>query len=166
MFFSSAELPAEQPKFKFNVFFLKILSTAWRIVFFLGKMPENLNIFIQLNSHRRRNVFLGLPSPPKRKSSVFFLASWPGNLFFGSSILLTLTSFFFTFFGYYLIVDSCHCTGIFSFSFLCILDCSLMLMMMMSLYNSLYNSLSLFPFAITWIFFPFSHFERSVLLKI
>ena len=40
MFFSSAELPAEQPKFKFNVFFFKILSAARGIGFFWGNIAR------------------------------------------------------------------------------------------------------------------------------
>lgn len=40
MFFSSAKLPAEQPKFKFNVFFFKILSAARGIVFFGGNIAR------------------------------------------------------------------------------------------------------------------------------
>ena len=40
MFFSSAKLPAEQQKFKINVFFFKILSAARGFVFFWGNIAR------------------------------------------------------------------------------------------------------------------------------
>jgi hypothetical protein len=55
-------LLAGQPKFKFNVFFFKIVSAARGIVFLGGDIARTFE-FIH---------FSGLPSPPERKSSVFF----------------------------------------------------------------------------------------------
>ena len=73
MFFSSAKLPAEQPKFKFNVFFFKILSAARGIVFFWGNIARKFEYIHPAElTEEEKCFFSGLPSPPKRKSSVFF----------------------------------------------------------------------------------------------
>ena len=80
MFFSPAKLPAEQPKFKINVFFFKILSAARGFVFFGGNIARKFEYIHPAELPEEKCFFLGCLLLQRGRAVFFFLASWPGNL--------------------------------------------------------------------------------------